>query len=134
MLAQHLDLTYDFSNPSTYTDPLGNVINKPDGITYVELSNYDYCLVQIIKTEGVSVPLQTTLDSGAVQGVTDGNVKMSLNYLDVYGVDVTSATNDLVKAATDTNIVRIPVVGRYLKIGEEGLKADKVLVTLTKIS
>lgn len=133
MLAQHLDLTVDFNTESYYTTPEGDVMVKPAGVTYVELSNYDYCLIQVI-LPSTSVPLQTTLDSGAVQGVTDGNVKMSLNYCDVYGVDVTSATNALVKVATGTTIVRIPVVGRYLKIGNTSITAGKVLVTLTKIS
>ena len=133
MLAQHLDLTYDFNTASTYTDPLGSVITKPVGITYVELSNYDYCLVQF-DGEGENLCF-TTLDSGAVQGVTDGNVKMSTNYVNVYGVDVSDNTNALVNYVSKNRIVRFPVVGRYLKIGDGTFpSANKVLVTLTKIS
>ena len=133
MLAQHLDLTDDFNTASTYIDPLGTTITKPAGITYVELSNYDYCLVQVVSPLE-PVALFTTLDSGAIQGVTDGNVKMSTNYQSVYGVDVTDATNTLVNQAVDKAIIRFPVVGRYLKIGNTGNSAEKVLVTLTKIS
>jgi hypothetical protein len=133
MLAQHLDLTDDFNTASSYLFD-GDIYVKPAGVTYVELSNYDYCLVQIIKPES-AIPFQTTLDSGAIQGVTDGNVKMSINYIDVYGVDVADAANTLVKSVSTVNsITRFPVVGRYLKIGDNGNSAEKVLVTLTKIS
>jgi hypothetical protein len=135
MLAQHLDLTVDFNTASTYTNPEGDTSIKPAGLTYVELSNYDFCLVQFVGLSGAAAAFQTTLDSGAVQGITDGNVKMSTNYLDVYGVDVSSATNAFVKSvASGAAIVRFPVVGRYLKIGGTGCVATKVLVTLTKIS
>jgi len=134
MLAQHLDLTVDFSTASTYTFD-GTTYTKPAGTTFVELSNYDFCLVQFVGLSGAAAAFQTTLDSGAIQGKTDGNVKMSTNYLDVYGVDVSSATNALVKSvASGAAIVRFPVVGRYLKIGGTGCVATKVLVTLTKIS
>ena len=122
MLAQYLDVSSNFVAGGT-------------GTAVVELSNYDYCVVQFVTLSGAAASFKTTLDSGAVQGTTDGNATLANNYLDVYGVDITSSTNALVKSlASGSGIIRFPVVGRYLKIGGTGCLATKVLVMLAKIS
>lgn len=122
MLAQYLDVSENFVTGAT-------------GIATIELSNYDYCVVQFVTLSGAAASFKTTLDSGAIQSVTDGNALTSDNYLDVYGTDLTSSTNALVKSlASGSGIFRFPVVGRYLRIGGTGCLATKVLVMLTKIS
>jgi len=122
MLAQYLDVSSNFVSGGT-------------GTAIVELSNYDYCVVQFVTLSGATASFKTTLDSGAVEGSTDGNALTANNYLDVYGVDITSSTNALVKSlASGNGIIRFPVVGRYLKIGGTNCLATKVLVMLTKIS
>lgn len=122
MLAQYLDVSENFVSGAT-------------GIATIELSNYDYCVVQFVTLSGAVASFTTTLDSGAIQNVTDGNALNSSNYLDVYGVDLTSATNALAKSlASGNGLFRFPVVGRYLRIGGTGCLATKVLVMLTKIS
>lgn len=119
MLAQYLDLTEEYNNSA-------------NGVK-IELSNYDYCIVQIYNNVGDGIQFKSTLDSGAVQGVTDGNILTSANYQTIAGLDLFS--NLLVDTVT-SGIFRIDVVGRYLNLYCDGGDTDvqKLLVMLAKIS
>ena len=116
MLAQYLDLTEEFNN-----NPANEVI--------IDVSNYDYCLIQPI---GENVTLYSTIDSGAVQSVTDGNATTAINFTSVAALKlVDGVTYDAIVA--DGTISRLAVVGRYVKIVKVNPIA-KLLVMLTKIS
>jgi hypothetical protein len=117
MIAQYLDLTNEF--------------NGNGGVAYVETSNYDYCVIQ---TVGASVGLDvySTLDSGAIQGVTDGNILTSESYQAISFTDLASLTD--VGQLPINGICRIKLSGRYLKIeAPSGGSITKLLIMLSKI-
>ena len=101
-----------------------------------ELGNYDYAVIQAVGLGegGSALTIESTLDSGAAQGVTDGNYLLAENYVDV-------AALDLSDGATYSNLISVDglyklfVGGRYVKLSlsEEGT-VTKVLVGLYKIS
>ena len=123
MLAQYLDLTNEFANSF-------------DGARYsvkFDVSNYDYALVQFVDFLS-EVTFKSTIDSGAVQSVTDGNALTSTNYTTVYATYLLDNTKVTVSPAN--GIYRFDVVGRYILLyNNDGLDVKgKLLVMLTKIS
>jgi hypothetical protein len=117
MLAQYLDLTEQF-NENHYCE--------------FETSNYDYALVQFISPTS-DIYFYATIDSGAIQSVSDGSIVSSQNYYSILGTDL-STGSDIIQSAANT-IIRFPVVGRYIKLdGTGGVTANKILVMLAKIS
>lgn len=115
MLAQYLDLTQEIT------------LNAE---CVFETSNYDYAIVQLINPGGF-VNFYATIDSGAIQGVSDGSAKSSINYSSIVGTDLT--TGALVSSSISTNLIKFDVVGRYIKI-QGSISPNKLLVMLTKIS
>ena len=116
MLAQYLDKSIEL-----------NASNA----TIIELSNWDYCVIQVVNPSG-TINLTATNDSGSVQAVTDGNYKLSTNYTTVQATKLSDGT--AVTALAAAGLYRVGVVGRYLKIGGASAAADKLLIMLTKIS
>ena len=117
MLAQYLDLTEQLN---------------ADGYASFETSNYDYAVVQIIGQSG-TMDFLLTINSGAIQGVTDGNILTSLNYSQTYATQLIDGT--LTTSSNSGNgLYRFNVVGRYIKIGKKGATVNKLLVMLAKIS
>lgn len=123
MLAQYLDLTNEFNHES--------------GVGYVEfeVSNYDYAIVQL---EGLDEPalIKATIDSGAIQSVTDGNVLTSDNYFPIYVTSIYDGIVQIGDTGLGDGLYRIDIVGRYIKISSAtNLSASgKLLVMLAKIS
>jgi hypothetical protein len=112
MLAEYLDLTDQ---------------NQNEGFAIIETSNYDYCVIQIIDNGDSS--FYSTIDSGAVQSVTDGNALLSASYVAVAATKLDDGT--LVTTTSSDGLYRFNVVGRYIKIVST---AQKLLVMLAKIS
>jgi hypothetical protein len=116
MLAQYLDLTAEF-----------NANNRAS----FEMSNYDYAVIQMVSPSG-TIALTATNDSGAEQGVTDGDITTSTNYTTVQATKLADGT--AVTSLAAAGLYRIGVVGRYIKFGGASAAATKVLVMLAKIS
>lgn len=119
MLAQYLDITDEF---------------KVNGSALFEVSNYDYAVVQIIN-DGDGIEFKSTLDSGAIQGVTDGNIADSGNYVSIVAEDLTN-NNFVNNDGGVGGLFKFGVVGRYIQLytgGDPG-SVSKLLVMLTKIS
>jgi hypothetical protein len=124
MLAQYLDLTDEFANS----------YNGSNYSVNFEVSNYDYVLVQFIGFLS-EVSFKSTIDSGAVQRVTDGSALTSDNYVPAYATYLLD--NSKVTVSPDNGVYRFDVVGRYIRLqNTAGLNptTGKLLVTLTKIS
>lgn len=118
MLAQYLDLTDEFNNNN--------------GEVKFETSGYDYAVVQII---GQNKPILflSTIDSGAIQSVTDGNILTSVNYYPAYATQLFDGTT-VIDSSDGNGLYRFNVVGRYIKLSVNAGQVDKLLVMLTKIS
>jgi len=124
MLAQYLDLAEELNagyNPIT-----------GEYEVVIDVSNYDYCLIQPI---GDEILHYSTIDSGAVQSVTDGSAITAINFTPVASLKLVDGVtyNTGVKSG---EINRLGVVGRYIKIkkGTSPFPLTKLLVMLTKIS
>ena len=116
MLAQYLDVAPQINASGTFS-------------YVIDVSNYDYCLIQPI---GVSVTISSTIDGGAVQGVTDGNSNLATNFVATKALNVNDNAT-LTSTLSSTNTYRLGVVGRYVKI-TSGATINKCLVMLAKIS
>jgi hypothetical protein len=100
------------------------------------VSAYYYCLLQIINCNNTAIDFKTTINSGAIQGVSDGNISSSLNYFDAMGTELLTGAPSINNGGTDS-IWRFDVIGRYLKIEAlvPNLNANtKILIMLAKIS
>lgn len=117
MLAQYLDLTDEFN---------------ANGFVRFETSSYDYAVVQIIGQSN-EIGFFTTINSGAIQGVTDGNVLTSDNYYSSAYATQLSDGAIVTGASGGDGLYRFNVVGRYISL-EKGGTVNKLLVMLTKIS
>jgi len=115
MLAQYLDLADQF--------------NSQEGVVVIDVSNYDYCLIQPI---GADVTLQSTIDSGAIQGVSDGSAVSATNFNTVAALHLSDGIT-YSNSVENGKISRLSVVGRYVKILGESVPT-KLLVMLAKIS
>lgn len=115
MLAQYLELLPSDRDSNNY-------------IT-IDVSNYDYCLVQPI---GASVDLFSTINSGAIQGVSDGSAVSAANFSDASGTLITDGTT-ITNTVPSGQIVRLGVVGRFVRI-LMGNSVQKTFVMLSKIS
>lgn len=111
---------------STYLD-LTEQINQT-GTVVIDVSNYDYCLIQPI---GASVTTLSTIDSGAVQGETFGNASTATNFVQIVSLDLSDGIT-LTTTISSGGINKLPVVGRFIKIEANG-NLDKLLVMLAKI-
>lgn len=126
MLAQYLDLTDEFNN--SYTESTGEYY------VVFEVSNYDYAVIQISGSDA-GIRLESTIDSGAIQGVTDGSALTSDNYHEVYKTYIaTGAVADGAVQLGD-DMVRVDIVGRYIKLSSlTPIHFGFILVMLAKIS
>lgn len=117
MLAQYLDLTNEFNNNG--------------GFVEFETSNYDYCVVQVVgASQGLDI--YSTIDSGAVQGVTDGSIITSSYYTAINFTDLATLTDT--GQVGPNGICRIKLSGRYLRVEDpNGASLTKLLIMLSKI-
>jgi hypothetical protein len=82
---------------------------------------------------GSEVTFSSTIDSGSLQGVTDGNILTSDNYFLVAATYLLD--NTLSPYSPDNGIYRLDIVGRYIKLENiAGLDeyTGKLLVMLVK--
>lgn len=115
MLAQYLELL-----PSD-RDENNNIC--------IEVSNYDYCLVQPI---GGEIDLTSTIDSGAIQSVSDGSAISAQNFVPSAALLINDGTTMTTTISTG-EIGRLAVVGRFVRI-KMGNAVEKTFVMLSKIS
>ena len=96
----------------------------------IDCGGFDYVDAQIIDpTESVS--FSSTNDSGAIQGVSDGNYKSATNFLDVFGINLNN--NDLAKNTAISSMYKFNGVGRFLRFNSDNT-VGKLILRLYKIS
>jgi hypothetical protein len=136
MLVEYLDLTNQFNES-------GQATLNP--CVVIDISNYDYCLVQIENPSVTPIAFSASLDSRAILGVSDGNattvgngyLPSLTNFAQIAGVDL--ATDNLINELNGDGTIKFNVIGKYLAITNgsgQSLSSylDKLLVMLAKIS
>lgn len=118
MLAQYLDLKDQFN---------------AEGYVEFEISNYDYAVFQVTGL-GSAFNVYSTIDSGAITGISDGSIITSTNYMNISVLNL--ADYKYISQVGDDGIYRIDVAGRYIRLGQpfDTNTATKLLVMLAKIS
>lgn len=125
MLAQYLDLTDQFN-------ALGSV---GSGEIRIETSNYDYCIVQIVGNSNQFTSIQSTIDSGAIQGETDGDISTATNWSDIAGINLSDLSVVTGSSSFINGLIKFDVVGRYIRMATQSQgTVSKFLVMLSKIS
>lgn len=104
-----------------------------NGLINLDCSGWETMVVQLESPTG-TVFFNTTNDSGAVQGVTDGGPALSTGYQPVQGVNL--ANGATVDSAAATGLYRFQYIGRYLQITNNSgsATASRVLVQFSKIN
>lgn len=121
MLAQYLDLTEQF-------------LSQENNIVTFEVSNYDYVLAQFVGLS-LGIDFYSTIDGGAVEGVTDGSVLTADNFQYINGTNLSDNTQSQFIIG-ESGIYRFDVVGRYIRFQvrtDVGPSVDKLLIMLAKI-
>lgn len=99
----------------------------------IGIGAWDYGIFQFINTDGEIMFFYGTNDSGAVQGVSDGNYKSATNFISIMGLDLSTRIYN-VKAigGAASYMIKFDGVSQFLKF--EGSICEKVILRLYKIS
>lgn len=101
----------------------------------IGIGAWDYGIFQFINTDAASMSFYGTNDSGAVQGVSDGNYKSATNFIPIMGLDLSTRTytaTSLGGASAANYMIKFDGVGQFLYF--EGSTCEKVILRLYKIS
>lgn len=101
-----------------------------DSKVNLDISGFDVVVLQIESPSG-AINFNTTNDSGAVQGVSDGNASTATAWRGVQGTDVlngSGATN-----ASATTIIKFTNFGRFIQFVGSAVTVSRMLVMLYKI-
>lgn len=113
---QRLDITGDLNNNS---------------IVQLDIGGWDYAVVQLVSPTG-TVTFSSTIDSGAIEGVSDGSAVSATNWIVTQGVNINSGT--AVSTLATSGAVRFQGIGQFLQIAGNGISVTKAFVRLYKIS
>lgn len=101
-----------------------------DGRATIDCNGWDYAEVQLV-SPSTTVNFETTIDSGAVTGVSDGSAASAQNFVSVQGVNVTSGSS--VTSLNASGIVKFTNLGQYLRLIGVGVTATGAFIRLYKI-
>lgn len=97
------------------------------GSSTLDIGGWDFVVVQLVAPVGTT-SFFTSNDSGAVQGVSDGNATSADNFIAVSGTNLATAAGATTLAAA--GLIKFTGVGRYLRI--TGTSAGKVIIRMYK--
>ena len=100
-----------------------------DGFYVADSSNWDYLIWQFVNPSG-GIEINSTNDSGAIQGVTDGFSLTATNYVTTQAIKLSNGSS--VTAVSTAGLYRVNQVGQFVKFGQEGCTADKVIIRYHK--
>jgi hypothetical protein len=103
-----------------------------DSLSQIDISGWDWVVVQIIGIPSSAISFKHSNDAGAVQGVTDGNETTAINFVTLQMTDLSSGTG--VTTAAGAGLFRAGVAGRFLQLsGTTVTGVTKILIHLSKI-
>lgn len=112
-----VDITNDLNNNS---------------IAVLDVGQWDNAVVQLVSPTG-TFTFNSTNDSGAITGVSDGSSASATNWIAVQGTNLNSGS--AVTTLAGSGIVRFAVIGQYLQIsGAAAAQVTKAIVRLYKIN
>src|SRR5574337_100988 len=115
-LARYLDVT--------------SKVNATGG-AILDIGGWDFADLQLDTPTG-QINFETSNDSGAITGVSDGSEASADNFLSVQGTNL--GTGSSVSSLSTSGIVKFNGIGRYLKVYGAGQTVAKALLRLYKIN
>jgi hypothetical protein len=109
---------------------LTNEVND-NSIAVVDVGGWDYSVVQLVSPTG-TFTFNSSNDSGAITGVSDGSSSSATNWIAVQGTNLNSGSAVTTLAAS--GIVRFSVIGQYLQLSGGSAQVTKAIVRLYKFS
>ena len=109
---------------------LTNEVND-NSIAVVDVGGWDYSVVQLVSPTG-TFTFNSSNDSGAITGVSDGSSASATNWIAVQGTNLNSGSAVTTLAAS--GLVRFTVIGQYLQLSGGSAQVTKAIVRLYKFS
>jgi len=112
-----IDISADLNNNSIWQGDVGG---------------WDYAVVQLITPTG-TFTFNSTVDAGAITGVSDGSAISAINWIAVQGTNLNSGSATTTLAAS--GLVRFQGIGQFLQIsGAAAAQVAKAFIRLYKIN
>lgn len=103
-----------------------------DSLVQMDISGWDWVVIQIEGSPSSAISFKHSNDSGAIQGVTDGNETTATNFVTLQMTDLSSGTG--VTSTSSAGLFRAAVIGRFLQLsGTSVTGVTKILIHLSKI-
>lgn len=102
-----------------------------DGRATLDVGGWDYAEVQLVNPTATAT-FQTSADSGAITGVSDGSAVSATNFIDVQGTNVNSGS--AVSTLAASGIVKFNNLAQFLRVTGPGLTVTKAFVRCYKIN
>ena len=104
-------------------------LNSGDG-AIEDIGGWDYAVVQLVTPTG-TINFETSNDSNAITGVSDGSAASATNFISCIGTSLTSGSG--VTSLAASGLVKFSGIGRYLKIYGAGKTVTKGIIRLYKV-
>jgi hypothetical protein len=115
---------------STVFDATTNFQAGGTSLQNIDLSGWDYCVVQLVGPSG-SINFLSSNDDGSITGSVQGGPLTSANFTAVQGVNL--ATGAAATSGGVAGLWKFSGIGRFLQLSGTGITATKILVYLSKI-
>lgn len=115
---------------STVFDASANFQAGGTSLQNIDLSGWDYCVVQLV-SPSAAINFLSSNDDGSVTGSVQGGPLTAVNFTAVQGTNLSTGVAATSGAAS--GLWKFNVVGRFLQLSGTSVTATKVLVYLAKI-
>lgn len=115
---------------STTFDASANFQAGGTSLQNIDLSGWDYCVVQLVGPSG-SINFLSSNDDGSITGSVQGGPLTATNFTAVQGTNL--ATGAAATSGAVAGLWKFNVIGRFLQLSGTSVTATKILVFLTKI-
>lgn len=115
---------------STVFDASANFKSGGSSLINIDLSGWDYCVVQLVGPSG-TINFLSSNDDGSVTGSVQGGPLAALNFTAVQGTNL--ATGAASTSGAAGGLWKFNVIGRFLQLSGSSVTATKILVYLSKI-
>lgn len=101
-----------------------------DSNVNIDLSGWDYAVVQLVSPTG-TINFLSSNDDGSITGSVQGGPLSALNFTAVQGTNL--ATGAAATSGAVSGLWKFGVIGRFLQLNGTSVTAPKILIYLSKI-
>lgn len=119
MISQILDYTEQFNKDYSFV---------------IDVSGYDYIVVQYVNQTAADIPFSSTNNGGAIEGVRDGSTQHATDFTAIAFEDLLNGNFNTYGSAISAMYRSVNPSGQYLRIGGAFPNSvDKMIIFLSKI-